>query len=67
MVSITVNDFDLGQIAESGQCFRMNYIGRGSYSMIAFDKYMEVSQLGNNLIFFCTSEEYEGFWKDYFI
>ncbi len=66
MVSITVNDFDLGQIAESGQCFRMNYIGRGSYSMIAFDKYMEVSQLGNNLIFFCFFVEYEGFWKDYF-
>lgn len=34
MISITVDDFDLGQIAESGQCFRMNYIGKGSYSII---------------------------------
>lgn len=66
MVSITINDFDLGQIAESGQCFRMNYIGKGSYSIIAFNKYIEVAQLGNNLILSCTSEEYEGFWKDYF-
>lgn len=45
MVSITVDDFDLGQIAESGQCFRMNYIGKGSYSIIAFDKYIEAAQL----------------------
>lgn len=66
MISITVDDFDLGQIAESGQCFRMNYIGKGSYSIIAFDKYIEAAQLGNNLMLSCTTEEYEGFWKSYF-
>lgn len=26
MYSIEVKDMDLGQIAESGQCFRMNYL-----------------------------------------
>lgn len=66
MISITVNNFDLGQIAESGQCFRMNYIGKGGYSVVAFDRYVEVAQLGNNLIFSCSSEEYERIWKTYF-
>lgn len=36
MYSIEVKDMDLGQIAESGQCFRMNYIGQGAYSIVAF-------------------------------
>lgn len=26
MISITVDDFDLGQIAESGQCFRLRIL-----------------------------------------
>lgn len=31
MYSIEVKDMDLGQIAESGQCFRMNYIVNSSF------------------------------------
>lgn len=66
MVSIQVEDFDLGKIADSGQCFRMNYIGRGTYSIVAFDKYVEVSQHLNTVIFSCDEEEYNSVWKQYF-
>ena len=66
MYSIEVKDMDLGQIAESGQCFRMNYIGQGAYSIIAFGRYIEVSQHLNTVIFSCDKEEYEEIWKEYF-
>ena len=52
MFTIKVQDFDLGQIANSGQCFRMNYIGKGTYSIVAFGKYIEVSQSQDTVIFF---------------
>lgn len=66
MVKIKVNDFDLGQIANSGQCFRMNYIGKGDFSVIAFGKYLEVSQYHDTVIFSCDNEEYQSIWRDYF-
>ena len=66
MYSIEVKDMDLGQIAESGQCFRMNYIGQGAYSIVAFGRYVEVSQHLNTVIFSCDKEEYEEIWKEYF-
>ena len=59
MYSINVKDIDIGQIAESGQCFRMNYIGKGIYSIIAFGKYLEVSQQGDTLILSCDIDEYK--------
>lgn len=66
MYSVNVKDMDLGQIAESGQCFRMNYIGKGTYSVIAFGKYLEVSQQGDTLILSCDETEYEQVWREYF-
>lgn len=66
MYSIKIDNLDLGQIAASGQCFRMNYVGKGTYSIIAFGKYLEVSQSLNTLIFSCDEAEYEEIWKEYF-
>lgn len=66
MYSIKIDNLDLGQIAASGQCFRMNYVGKGTYSIIAFGKYLEVSQSLDTLIFSCDETEYEEIWKEYF-
>ena len=66
MFSVNVKDIDLGQIAESGQCFRMNYIGKGIYSIIALGKYLEVSQQNDVLFLSCDKDEYEKIWKEYF-
>lgn len=66
MYSIKIDNLDLGQIAASGQCFRMNYVGKGTYSIVAFGKYLEVSQSLNTLIFSCDEAEYQEIWKEYF-
>lgn len=66
MYSVKVTNMDLKQIAESGQCFRMNYIGKGIYSIIAFGKYLEVSQYQDTLLLSCDKHEFEIIWKQYF-
>jgi N-glycosylase/DNA lyase len=60
-------NFDIVQIAESGQCFRMNALGDGRYSLIAFGKYLELRQSEDGIVELdCSEEEYEELWKDYF-
>ena len=44
MLTIEMDNFDLGQICRSGQCFRMDQIGDGRYRVIAGDKYLELTQ-----------------------
>ena len=39
MLTIEMDNFDLGQICRSGQCFRMEQIGENRYRVIAGDKY----------------------------
>lgn len=67
MYSIEVKDMDLGQIAESGQCFRMNYIGQGAYSIVAFGRYVEVSQHLNTVIFRVIKKSMRRFGKSILI
>ena len=67
MVRIINKNFDLGQICESGQCFRMRQtMGAGEYELIADDKYLKLSQSGDEISFYCGEDEFEDFWKNYF-
>ncbi len=60
------DDFDLGKIADSGQCFRFNKCGDG-YSVVAGDKYVFVKEVGDDKYdFSCDEETFEGFWENYF-
>ncbi len=76
-----LKDFDLGQICDSGQCFRMERLpeqssdtydagpdgaAAGYYRVIAGRRYLEAAQQGQEVTFFCNEKEYETFWKDYF-
>lgn len=65
-VKRTFESFDIEQICNSGQCFRMTRIEGGTYEVIAGERYLEVTQSGNECIFRCTDSEYEDFWKHYF-
>ena len=54
----TISCLDLKQIAESGQCFRMNRI-------ISRGKLLDIWQKGQELTFDCAGEDLD-FWLDYF-
>lgn len=71
MVAVTREHFSIGQICESGQCFRLRKLeGAGKpeekYILTAFGRYLEIEQKKNEVFFDCTQEEYEQVWKRYF-
>lgn len=70
MTTFEIKSFDLRQIAESGQCFRMNRPGSAddhlcTYSVISKGKYAELSQEGTLFTFNCPDEDLS-FWRHYF-
>jgi N-glycosylase/DNA lyase len=64
---IKVDNFDIKQIADSGQCFRINRTVNGKYRAIAYGKCIDIKQLDNNTIDVdCSEEDWEIIWKGYF-
>lgn len=74
MVRKTLENFSIYQICDSGQCFRMTPVLEGTdpssgeirMQVIAGERYLGIFQNGQECIFDCTEEEFEGFWKAYF-
>ncbi len=66
MVTRQIKDFDIRQICESGQCFRMLPVSERIFSVTAFGRYLEVEQEGSSVAFSCTEEEFEAVWREYF-
>lgn len=66
MIKKTINNFNLLQICQSGQCFRMLQKSSNIYSVIAGEKYLEIEQQENECTFYCDEAEFESFWKEYF-
>lgn len=66
MIYKTIDNFNLEQICQSGQCFRMNRESDNRYSIVAGRRYLEVEQQGNECFFHCEEAEFEDFWKNYF-
>ncbi|SFB20555.1 N-glycosylase/DNA lyase [Acetitomaculum ruminis DSM 5522] len=67
MVTVKLNDFNLEQIADSGQCFRMNKISDNEYFLIAFGKCLKISALSKDeFAFDCSKKDFDTIWKDYF-
>lgn len=48
MVTANVYDFDIQKIADSGQCFRINHLYEDVYSVVAYDRYIEVRNPKNS-------------------
>lgn len=66
MYTTTLEDFQIEQIARSGQCFRLNPLEKDGFSLIAGADYLEITQTGNQVTFSCEKEEWDGRWKLYF-
>lgn len=66
MINVEKNYFSLKQISESGQCFRLEQLGDDKYGLTAFGKYLEARENQEEICLFCTREEFESVWKDYF-
>lgn len=66
MVTKEISNFSLDEICASGQCFRMEKLEEGRFSVIASGRYLEAAQRGETVTFFCTQEEFDGFWRSYF-
>lgn len=57
---------DLGQIAASGQCFRMEARADGWWRVLAGEHCVRVRQEGDALTFDADEAAFEGFWRAYF-
>ena len=76
MVQIAKDNFSIGQICQSGQCFRLKKLegaeetqerkGSERYALTAFGRYLEIEQKQKEIFFDCTQEEFESLWKSYF-
>lgn len=68
MIAIQSDDFNISQIANSGQCFRIFEQPDGRWEVIAFGKTLEIrpAKENNGYIFECDEEEYNDVWRDYF-
>ena len=64
---VHTKNFNISQIADSGQCFRMNSLAKDHYCLIAFGRYLDLIQRGEESVeFLCSDEDYHGLWRDYF-
>ncbi len=74
MVKIKKDCFSIGQICDSGQCFRLEKLvekevggeEKERYALTALGKYLEIEQAADEISFFCTQEEFDQIWKNYF-
>lgn len=66
MTERLLTDFDIDQIARSGQCFRFRPLGEQHYALVAGGRYVEIRQQGQIVRFDCPEEEFEAVWRPYF-
>jgi len=64
---IESNELSIPQIADSGQCFRLNKIADHIYCVIAFGKCLYMTVHSESLVEFdCSEAEYNEIWRVYF-
>lgn len=68
-----VEDFDIEDVLECGQCFHFSKLEDKEYEILAYDRYLRVKQeimedgITKRLVLFDTSsEDYEMIWRNYF-
>ncbi len=65
MIRKHIENFDLCQIAESGQCFRMRMQDENTAVVVAGNKILHVFNAGEEEFEFCCEQrEFESFWDD---
>lgn len=72
MYTTVIKNMDIAMIADSGQAFRFRRIpdrcddNTVTYALIAFGRYLEISQSGETFTFSCSEEEWDIIWRSYF-
>ena len=66
MIERILNDFDIDQITNSGQCFRFHRVGDKSYNLIAGTHLLNIQQNGRTVRFDCDEDEFNAIWRPYF-
>jgi len=67
MFTTHIDFFDPIKIADSGQAFRIHAIDDTHTELVAFGRYLQIADLGNNeYAFSCSEEEFNDIWYDYF-
>lgn len=67
IVVTELNDFDLGQTMECGQCFHFIKVGENEYGIVAYGKFLHAKQTEEEFILYDTSEDdFENVWRVYF-
>lgn len=66
MVILEAAEFNIKQIAESGQCFRLNPAGEGRYRLIAHGRALTLTQTEHSVLLDCAQEEFDALWRPYF-
>lgn len=66
MIERVLNDFDIDQITNSGQCFRFHRVGDKSYNLIAGTHLLNIQQNGRIVRFDCDEDEFNAIWRPYF-
>jgi len=61
-----VSDFNLTKTFECGQCFRWNADENGVYTGIAFGKVIKLTERDKNVSIFCSENDFENIWQNYF-
>ncbi|MDR2157725.1 MAG: hypothetical protein LBO02_00175 [Holosporaceae bacterium] len=60
-------DFNMDQVANSGQCFRMRKTSSETWEVTAFARSLRIHREGDfDYVFECSREEYDAVWFDYF-
>jgi N-glycosylase/DNA lyase len=66
MLTFALKDFDIEQIANSGQCFRMYRVADDVWEIFALDRFLKIQKREGVHIFYCDQKEFDNFWSDYF-
>lgn len=66
MVKKQIKNFDLKQICNSGQCFRMEKLEENKYRIVANEQCLDFCQKDGESIFYCSLEEFTEIWEEYF-
>ncbi|WP_293009236.1 8-oxoguanine DNA glycosylase, N-terminal domain-containing protein, partial [Oscillibacter sp. UBA6647] len=66
MVVVSKEEFDIGKIADSGQCFRLKRLEEGCFRAVAGNRWTELRERADTWVLDCSEEEFDGFWRDYF-
>lgn len=66
MLTLELKDFDIEQIADSGQCFRMYRVEDDMWEIFALDRFLKIQKKNEGHVFYCDQNEFDDFWFNYF-